>query len=87
MTTMDLLATIGPAAAPVSSREDYGRRSAGGSYAVVTDEDASSKAEWRGLAHADAMKLAEKLRGEGKIARVMHVIGTRGYEVDRYPAR
>jgi hypothetical protein len=71
----------------VSSREEYGQLSTGGSYAVVTDKDASSKAEWTGLAHADAMKLAEKLRGEGMIARVMHVIGTRGYEVDRYPAR
>jgi hypothetical protein len=74
-------------AALVSSSEDYGQRSAGSSYSVVTDEGAPSKAEWSGLTHADAMKLAEKLRGQGMIACVMHVVGTRGYEVDRYPAR
>jgi|HubBroStandDraft_4_1064222.scaffolds.fasta_scaffold37663_3 hypothetical protein len=55
-----------------------------GSYAVVNEEDALERGE---LSHVDAMKLAETLRRRGKTVRVMHVVGGRHHEVDRYPAR
>jgi hypothetical protein len=55
-----------------------------GSYAVVNEEDALERGE---LSHVDAMKLAETLRRRGKTFRVMHVVGGRHHEVDRYPAR
>lgn len=56
-------------------------------YAVVTWRDATAKAERTGMSHTQAMKLAEEFRREGKVASVMHVIGHRTYEVDRYPCR
>jgi hypothetical protein len=56
------------------------------SYSVTT-ESAESIGDLSGLSHADAMKAAESLRGAGRIVRVMHVIGDKTYEVDRYPAR
>jgi hypothetical protein len=40
-----------------------------------------------GLSHAAAMADAEELQRQGKVARVMHVFGSRSYEVDRYPPR
>jgi hypothetical protein len=54
------------------------------SYAVVNEDDAIERAE---LSHVEAMKLAEALRRRGKSLRVMHVVGGRHHEVDRYPAR
>jgi hypothetical protein len=56
-------------------------------YAVVTAQSGADKPERSGLSHAAAMTLAEKLRRDGKAAVVMHVIGKKRYEVDRYPAR
>jgi len=56
-------------------------------YAVVTWRDATAKPERRGLSHAEAMMLAEEFRREGQVAGVMHVVGNRTYEVDRYPCR
>ena len=56
-------------------------------YAVVCAHGATERPERRGLSHADAMKLAEELQREGGVATVMHVVGDRSYEVDRYPVR
>ena len=56
-------------------------------YAVVVGESATAAPERSGLSHAEAMMLAERLEREGKTARVMHVIGDKSYEVDRYPIR
>jgi hypothetical protein len=43
--------------------------------------------ERSGLSHAEAMVFAEQARREGKVASVMHMIGDKTYEVDRYPCR
>jgi hypothetical protein len=56
-----------------------------GAFAVSTDDE--GKPGWSGLSHAAAMALAERLFREGKVARVMHQVGDRSVEVDRYPAR
>jgi hypothetical protein len=56
-------------------------------YAVVTAHDAIRNPQRGGLSHAEAMTLAELLRRDGQAAIVMHVIGDRSYEVDRYPPR
>ena len=56
-------------------------------YAVVTALGAIEKTERSGLSHVAAMRLAEELRRDGKVAIVMHVVGGKSYEVDRYPAR
>jgi hypothetical protein len=56
-------------------------------YAVVTQQDASGKPVRSGLSHVQAMTLAEELRRSGHVATVMHVIGNKSYEVDRYPSR
>jgi hypothetical protein len=56
-------------------------------YAVVTTDGAVQRPERRGLSHADAMLVAERLRSDGHVAIVMHVLGGKSYEVDRYPAR
>ena len=58
-----------------------------GTYAVVTGDGPTSTPVRGGLSHAEAMTLAEALRGEGRVARVMHVTGGNSHEVDRYPAR
>lgn len=63
-----------------------------GTYAVVTAEGTLTRgqraqAERGGLSHADAMILAEGLRDRGLIATIVHVVGGRWHEVDRYPAR
>ncbi len=56
-------------------------------YAVVIDDGAIRRPQRSGLSHAHAMILAEELRGAGQVAVVVHVIGNKSYEVDRYPAR
>jgi hypothetical protein len=56
-------------------------------YAVVTARWPKATLERSGLSHAEAMRLAEGLRQEGGMASVLHVIGDKSYEVDRYPAR
>ena len=56
-------------------------------YAVVTEEGSMAN-PWRsGLSHAAAMVIAEELRRAGRVAIVVHVVGDKSYEVDRYPAR
>ena len=58
------------------------------SYSVTIDGvGALGPVERTGLSHAEAMKVAESLRGDDKIVRVMHVVGDKAYEVDRYPVR
>jgi hypothetical protein len=56
-------------------------------YSVVTWRDAMAMPERGGLSHTQAMRLAEELRREGQVVSVMHVVGNRTYEVDRYPCR
>jgi hypothetical protein len=59
-------------------------------YAVVVASDAlkaHERTERSGLSHVAAMRLAEELHRGGKVAIVMHVVGNKSYEVDRYPAR
>jgi hypothetical protein len=40
-----------------------------------------------GLSHAQAMARAEILQRAGKVVRVVHLVGRKSYEVDRYPPR
>ncbi len=56
-------------------------------YAVVTADRGLETLRRSGLSHVEAMMLAEALWQDGKVAGVMHVVGDRSYEVDRYPAR
>jgi len=56
-------------------------------YTVTTVRGAIGRPEQSGLSHAEAMVVAEGLRRGGDVAVVMHVIGDKRYEVDRYPAR
>ena len=56
-------------------------------YAIVTADGAVERPERSGLSHAEAMSLADKLRRDGHVVVVMHVVGDKSYEVDRYPAR
>jgi hypothetical protein len=56
-------------------------------YAVVTSRGALPRPGEGGLSHAQAMMLAEELRRQGHVARVLHVVGEKSYEVDRCPAR
>jgi hypothetical protein len=56
-------------------------------YAVLFMDGADERRGRSGLSHADAMLDAEELQRKGKTARVMHVLGSRSYEVDRYPPR
>ena len=58
-----------------------------GGYAVLFMDGAKESVGRSGLSHADAMADAEEFQREGKVARVMHVVGARSYEVDRYPPR
>lgn len=58
-----------------------------GTYTVVTERGATATPVRSGLSHAEAMTLAEKLRGEGQIVGVMHMSGDTSSEVDHYPAR
>jgi hypothetical protein len=50
-------------------------------------EGATERQGRSGLSHVDAMTDAEEFQREGKPARVMHVLGTKSYEVDSYPPR
>ncbi len=56
-------------------------------YAVVVGAGATERTERTGISHAAAMRLAEELEADGKIARVLHVLGAGRFEVDRYPLR
>jgi S-adenosylmethionine synthetase len=56
-------------------------------YDVVSVRGHTEVAERKGLSHPDAMRLAESLRRDGKVAVVKHVVGDQSYEVDRYPLR
>jgi hypothetical protein len=56
-------------------------------YSVATEDGGIEKTERSGLSHAAAMTFAEKCQRDGKVARVMHVIGANRYEIDRYPPR
>ena len=57
-------------------------------YAVVTTTHGTSESsQRRGMSHAEAMILAERLQRAGKVATVMHIVGGKSYEVDRYPPR
>jgi hypothetical protein len=59
----------------------------GPGYAILFMDGADERRGRSGLSHADAMSDAEELQRKGKTARVMHVLGSRSYEVDRYPPR
>jgi hypothetical protein len=56
-------------------------------YCVATEDGGVERTEQSGLSHAAAMIFAEKCQREGRVARVMHVIGANRYEIDRYPPR
>jgi hypothetical protein len=56
-------------------------------YSVVTAEDVVTRPEHTGLSHVAAMRIADELRRGGQVAVVVHVVGDRSYEVDRYPVR
>jgi hypothetical protein len=56
-------------------------------YSVSRTEDAAERPLHRGLSHAQAMTVAERLHRAGGIAHVMHIVGATSYEVDRYPPR
>jgi hypothetical protein len=56
-------------------------------YAVDVLEGDTERRAARGLDHAEAMAYAERLQRDGKIVRVMHMVGATGHEVDRYPPR
>ncbi len=56
-------------------------------YAILFMDGVDERQGRSGLSHADAMSDAEELQRKGKTARVMHVLGSRSYEVDRYPPR
>ena len=56
-------------------------------YTVTTVHGELGRPEQSGLSHVEAMRVAEGLWRGGEMAVVMHVIGDKRYEVDRYPAR
>ncbi len=41
----------------------------------------------RGLSHSEAMNRAEALQKKGMSVFVMHIVGVKAHEVDRYPLR
>jgi len=55
-------------------------------YTVVTEGTVTRPAH-TGLSHPAAMKVADELRRGGQTATVVHVVGDKSYEVDRYPVR
>jgi hypothetical protein len=57
------------------------------SYSILFMDGSVERAGSSGLSHAEAMSCAEKLQRDGKVVRVMHVVGNNSYEVDRYPPR
>ena len=56
-------------------------------YAVDVVEGGVERRALRGASHAEAMTRAEGLQRDGKVARVIHLVGDASYEVDRYPPR
>lgn len=56
-------------------------------YSVVTAGDVVTRPGRSGLSHVAAMRVADELRRGGQVAVVVHVVGDRSYEVDRYPVR
>jgi hypothetical protein len=57
-------------------------------YAVVTTTHGTSESSQRGgMSHVEAMVLAETLQRAGKVATVVHIVGGKSHEVDRYPPR
>jgi len=56
-------------------------------YAIVVVDGVGASTVRSGLSHVEGMMLAERLQREGKLIRVMHVVGSNSYEVDRYPPR
>lgn len=56
-------------------------------YSVVTARGEIKTLRRSGMSHGEAMILAEQFRRDGAVAIVMHVVGDKSYEVDRYPAR
>jgi hypothetical protein len=60
----------------------------GHAYSVAIEANgAITNSARSGLSHVEAMVLAERLRRQGAVVVVLHVIGEKSYEVDRYPAR
>jgi hypothetical protein len=80
-----------PGSSPQVSRSPLSGATAGASlapgYAILFMDGATEKQGRSGLSHADAMADAEELQRKGKVVRIMHVLGTRSYEVDHYPPR
>jgi hypothetical protein len=56
-------------------------------YAILFMDGAVEREGRNGLSHVEAMTEAEGLQRKGKTARIMHVLGAKSYEVDRYPPR
>jgi lysylphosphatidylglycerol synthetase-like protein (DUF2156 family) len=56
-------------------------------YAVVTACWPKATLERSELSHTEAMRLAVGIREEGATVSVLHVIGDKSFEVDRYPPR
>lgn len=54
---------------------------------MVTGHGADEESKRTGLSRSEAMGLAEELQRGGHVAIVMHVVGEKSYEVDRYPVR
>ncbi len=56
-------------------------------HAILFMDGAVEREGRSGLSHVEAMTEAEGLQRKGKTARIMHVLGAKSYEVDRYPPR
>jgi hypothetical protein len=56
-------------------------------YALLVSDGAAEHAGPSGLSHVQAMLEAERLQRAGSTVRVMHVVESGSYEVDRYPPR
>ena len=56
-------------------------------YAVVAAGEATATRERSGLSHTAAMRIADELRRNGRVATVVHQVGDRSYEVDCFPVR
>jgi hypothetical protein len=66
---------------------DAEKDKSGTEYALDLVTGGTETTHRSGLSHAAAMTLAEQLQRDGKTVRIMHVIATGRYEVDRYPLR
>jgi len=78
-------ARVGVRAAPDLSAAERAAQPPG--YAVLFMDGANERQGRSGLSHPEAMADAETFQRAGKTARVMHVLGAKSYEVDRYPPR